>query len=373
MTQKHSGRPVTILVDVTTAEHAVGIGVVTEGLLNGLSRSSLRDEVRIVAGPRLHIDSSLHVSRLALAKTRIGRLAFQRLLLPAYARSFKPSSSTDAVLLLDAYAPIFGSRLLSCTAFVHDILPLTHPHYWAPSKRRVKAMAFASLRRAHPQLLTSSTHNAEQIQKHLGLPARVALFGCGQITDDEADRYLHTGPAARGKHIVYIGAIDERKNIHGLIEAFKLVRASLPVEDVELVLIGQPREQYGREIVDSINSLPASSAVRLLTSVTQKQAIELVAHAASLVFPSQAEGFGLPVLEALALGTPVVASDIPEIRSWAGSTVTYAPPSDPVALASAIDAAVRGAGPTPSEGQELARSYRWKTFAETVLTMVADK
>jgi glycosyltransferase involved in cell wall biosynthesis len=359
----------TLLVDATTGEHAVGIGVVIKGFLDGLSYSDYRDDVFVAAGPSAIVSDGLRMQNVRVARTRLGRLGFQRLLLPAYARRLRRDGiPIDATLLLDAYAPLIDLANMPYTAFVHDALPLTHGHYWSRSRRLVKSLAFSSLRRTNIRLLTSSKYNAERIHELLGICPDVAMFGCGQLNDDEADRFLESGPKPRAKYVLYIGAMDERKNIHTLVEAFRIARPSLP-PDISLLLVGSPRERYGEQIKDSLMSLSQNSAVRLLERVDRAQAVDLIARAAALVFPSHAEGFGLPVLEALAVGTPVVASDIPEVRSWAEATITYAQPTDAHALAGAIEAVVSGDGPNPREGQELARQYRWRTFADAAIAV----
>ena len=94
--------------------------------------------------------------------------------------------------------------------------------------------------------------------------------------------------------------------------------------------------------------------------------LDAVARASALIFPSLAEGFGLPVLEALALGTPVVASNIPSIRSWAGDAATYFDPHDPETWSAAIQTATRASTEMRREGQRLALGYRWSACAASV-------
>lgn len=362
----------TVLVDATTAEHAVGIRTVTDGFLAGLANSALVADVVITVGPTTTLPLSVEAKRVALARTRPGRLVFQRFALPAYAQVMcKRDERPNTLLLLDAYAPIFRQRGLRYTAYVHDTLPLTDSYLWARSRRLPKSLGFASLRWTDAQLLTSSEHNADQIRHLLGAKAHVVPYGCGQLTDSQADGFLSRGPLPRANYILYIGALEERKNTETAIEAFKLARSSLPA-GLSFVIVGRPRERYGQQIRDRIASLPASAGIRLLEKVDRVAAVDLIGRAAALVFPSRAEGFGLPVLEALASGTPVVASDIPEISSWAGSTVSYVPPTDASGMAAAIIATLTGDGPSARAGQELAAGYRWKTFADAALAFTRE-
>ena len=92
----------------------------------------------------------------------------------------------------------------------------------------------------------------------------------------------------------------------------------------------------------------------------------MISQATALVFPSVAEGFGLPILEALALGTPVVARHIPEIASWAHDSIAYASDRED-SWTESIEAAIDSSDSTRRAGQEFVRRYRWGTCAQQLL------
>ena len=83
-----------------------------------------------------------------------------------------------------------------------------------------------------------------------------------------------------------------------------------------------------------------------------------LSSATAVVYPSRAEGFGLPVLEVLALATPIAASDLPVIRSWAGDACTYAAPGDIDLWTGALRRVAGGAHPPIEAGPDPARDYR---------------
>lgn len=350
------------LVDATTAQHAKGIGTVIDGVVSELSP---RDDVVVAAGERLVVPPGVPVRRLALARTRVGRLAYQRLLLPFDAKRSPPAGQIERALLLDAYAPLVRPGGIRYAALIHDVLPLTHPQFWPRSKRLVKRAAFATLKLSEARLFASTEHNARAIRRLLGRDARVVQFGCGQLTDEEADRALEGPLAERGDTVTFVGALEPRKNLLLLIEAFDRLASKAP--DLRLQVIGDGKESY----VTALNARIAESSVRerieIRSGVEKRELLDLVGTSAAFVFPSVAEGFGLPILEALALGTPVVASRLPEIESWAGVAVRYASPNDasswtaPLLQAIATDVELR------REGQRFAERYRWGACARALL------
>jgi glycosyltransferase involved in cell wall biosynthesis len=160
-------------------------------------------------------------------------------------------------------------------------------------------------------------------------------------------------------------AFEPRKNIGFLLDAFERVSPSLP--DHRLVLAGGGAPSFVRTLRRRVERSNVRDRVDLVLSPSRATTIRLLAQANALLLPSLAEGFGLPILEALALGTPVVASDIPEIRSWTGDEVRLAPPTSSAAWVDGITAAVRSSPEQRRAGQTFARRYRWRACTETLL------
>jgi glycosyltransferase involved in cell wall biosynthesis len=338
-----------LLVDGTTGLHTRGIGTVVDGILGAL--------------PAVAPDA-VAVRSVAIARTRPGRLAYQRLLLPFHVAALRRAGhDIDQVLLLDSYLPKLRIwPRLGYGVLVHDLMPLTHPKFWPREKLAVKRSAFRSIQKARPVVFTSTAYNADAVAERLGIEARVARFGCGQISDAAADEALRTPLPGRGTQLVAIGALEPRKNLLALIDIVE--RAS---DSLELRLVGRGSPAYETQLRARIERSPAARRIRLEPSLSPDAALDLLSHAAALLFPSLAEGFGLPILEALALGTPVVASDLPEIRSWTGAAVRHVPPGDTPAWVAAISAAVDAPEEERRAGQRLAASYRWARCTQSLV------
>jgi glycosyltransferase involved in cell wall biosynthesis len=353
------------LVDATTSEHARGIGTVIDRLTSEMSSD---ERVLVARGPSDRAnDADAH--RVLLVRTRPGRLLYQRLLLPLDVAGLKRRGvSIERIVLLDAYIPLPIVRQRSRAEYavlVHDALPLTHPHFWPPAKRLVKRAAFLSLRRARPVLFTSTEHNAKEIERLLEIEARVVAFGCGQLSDLEAEAARHDPLANRQQYFVAVGAFEPRKNLLTLIESFEQLRRLETTFSLHLVGGGSPA--YEALLRDRIARSTAADRIFMHRDLARAETIKLMRHATALVLPSLAEGFGLPIIEALALGTPVVASDLLEIRSWAGDAINYASPHGPSDWVEPLLAAASATAEQRRAGQEFASAFRWKACASALL------
>ena len=356
-----------LLVDATTAQHTRGIRTVTASILAELPRATSEPLVAM-AGPGLEAVEGVRLRRVTLARTRPGRLLYQRLLLPIeISRLGGALNPVDRVLLFDSYVPLVRpQRDVRYAALVHDVLPLTHPQFWPDAKLLVKRWAFASVRRSGATLFTSSEHNAREIERMLGAEARIVRFGRGQVTDAEADEARVASLPERESYLVYLGAIEPRKDVLSLIEAFDLAAAALGVE-LGLTIVGHGPEPYVAAVRERIAASRYREHIRLLPGADRETALRLLSRAGALVFPTLAEGFGLPILEALALGTPVVASDIPEIRAWAGEAILYAPPGQPAEWTGPIATALQTREEGRRSGQAFAQEFRWDACARDIL------
>ena len=353
------------MVDATTAEHTRGIRTVAEGILRGLAIEA-SGRVLVAAGPTLDVPAPLEVRRVALARSRPGRLLYQRLLLPLDAGAGGGRShGVDRVLLLDSYAPLVRPTKVRYAALVHDVLPLSHPEYWPSAKRLVKRTGFAALSRAGATIFTSSAFNAGEIERITGQRARTVTFGCGQLTDEQADEALRTPLRRRESYVVFVGALEPRKGLMTLVEIFE--RVARHAADLQLLIVGTGSTAYTSEVRRRVAACRVGSRIEIVSRATRDDVLELVSTAGALLFPTRAEGFGIPILEALALGTPVVASDLPSLRSWADTAVAYAPPDVPEAWVAPALAALDATEAARRSGQELARSYRWRRCASQVL------
>lgn len=356
-----------LLIDATTAQHARGgIGVVVSGFLGALHGRDDAD-VTVLAGPLLDT-GELPTWRPPLMSRTPARLVFQRLALPAVtALGRRWLGRPERVLYLDSYVPHWrwpGAEVQQ-EAFVHDVLPLTHPQYFRQRKDVAKRMAMEAIRNQRPRVFTSCEFTATEIRRELGLEAVVARFGCGQLTDDESDALLSEAPSERRDYLLYVGALEERKDLRTLVDGFLL--ASPGSSGLKLAFVGNLRTAEAHAFRRWAKER-GGDRVRFLGRRSSEDTLHLLRTARAIIYPSVAEGFGLPVLEGLAMGTPVITTGIPVIRSWALDGPRYFEAGDAQSLAEAIRETLNDSGSERlRRGKEVAEPYRWSGFAERIL------
>ena len=206
---------------------------------------------------------------------------------------------------------------------VHDVLFQTHPEFFdAKTRWRNRLLVGWSARRAG-SVATVSAYSRREIARAYGRTEADILVTPNGV-DLSAATVPGTLPAAvppGTRYALMVGRLEPRKNLRLALAAF----AQVPGDDVRLVVVG--RDDF--EEPDVLARLAAEPRAVHLTDVPQDQLTELYRQAAVFVFPSLGEGWGIPVLEALAAGTPVVASDATAVPEAGGDACTYFDPTAP--------------------------------------------
>jgi glycosyltransferase involved in cell wall biosynthesis len=253
---------------------------------------------------------------------------------------------------------------------IHDLDFLRHPERArAEIRRDYPALAPDHARRAD-RIVTSSHFSAGEIERELGIP-RTAISVCPA----GAPEWRHgQGAAAPGvpsdPYILFLGTLERRKNIGALLDAYEQLATDAPVNGIApLVIAGAPTHD-ATEWMERARRMARPSRVIFTGYVPDSSRRTLYERAALFVLPSFHEGFGLPVLEAMSLGIPVVSSNrgsLPEVLGNAGLLVD---PDDREALTAAMrrmlsdDDLRRACG---AAGRERARQFTWRASADILL------
>lgn len=226
---------------------------------------------------------------------------------------------------------------------IHDLIPLRASHGPREKLRRILARTIlASVCRQAAVIVCGSTSvRKELLQVHPEVEPRATVAGNGVLVEswiplDQEQRSIIRSGLRLGRYLLAVGIEEERKNHRLLLEILALLPESLG--DLSVVLVGEePKRRKKRSVarwrlhVDEWRAANPHLAGRLieLGEVNEYHLWKLYTAAEALVFPSTEEGFGLPVLEAMACGTCVVASDCEPMLSIAGSAALFADPGNP--------------------------------------------
>ncbi|MGH2458710.1 MAG: glycosyltransferase family 4 protein [Chloroflexota bacterium] len=283
-----------------------------------------------------------------------------------------------------AHVPYFAAPLrplLPSCVTVHDLVPVIRPEYRRTAAQRLYSALVIRGLASVDRIVTDSVASAHDLTTRLGISgARIRVIPLGvdprfRPLETDAERAWASAVLARqrldGPYFLYVGGLDRRKNVDGLVRAFARLRRERRVSQ-GLAIVGalRPGDALFYDPRPDVERLGISDSVRLLGQVGDDEVRALQARADVFVFPSLYEGFGLPPLEAMACGAPVVcsaASSLPEVVGDAG--LLFDPGSEDAlvgALGSLVDD-VELRRHLGRKGRERATGFTWeKTVASTV-------
>jgi len=254
---------------------------------------------------------------------------------------------------------------------VHDLTLLTHPEWHEASKVRYFGWAMRRAVAAATRVLCVSATTAADLTERLGVPGdRVDVTPLGTDLRPAADSQvaeLRRRLGLDGPYLLGLGTVEPRKDLPTLVRAFAALAAELPHR---LVLAGLAGWGAG-ELEAAVAASGVADRILVTGYVADADKAALLTGADVFGYPSRYEGFGLPVLEAMACGTPVVTTTGGSLPEVAGDAATLIDPGDEDALAAAIaklvtdpparqDAAARGLA--------RAATFTWKRCAELTAT-----
>jgi glycosyltransferase involved in cell wall biosynthesis len=263
-------------------------------------------------------------------------------------------------------------RSAKIIAHVHDMIPFL---FWNEYSRQNPPDYRWGLKLARKRLMhadyvvTISEHSKKDIVKLTGYPAeRIYVAHLGA---PEAPEESHRSGMNQKPYFIYVGGTDFRKNVPFLIRAFARFAAREP--DIRLLLVGETFTMRSLpevvEVLDTIRDCRIEDRVDLRGYVDDSELRRLYQESAALVFPSLYEGFGLPVLEAMTYGAPVVAAGTSSIPEVLGDTGLYFDPRDEDSLVAALETIYRDNAVRADfidRARERSRLFSWNTVADVV-------
>jgi glycosyltransferase involved in cell wall biosynthesis len=342
---------VRIAFDVSPLSHPrSGIGTYLRGSLAGLAEAAAGEHEIVAFAPtspqgKKAIPAALdgipvEISLQFLPFAHFWRQGWSRLGKPGVERFL---GEIDVLHFSDWMYPPQRGGIRATT--IHDLVPLRHPEWVQGRTRRMHTAKYGNAARSCDLLFANSAFTARDIVELLRVSEdriRVALPGVERV-------FTQDGPKAEleGDYLLTVATLEPRKNLSGLVDAYAL----LSRDDLRLALVGA--EGWGDQ-----PKLDRPGIVRL-GYVDDDELARLYRGAAAFVYPSRFEGFGLPVIEAMACGAPVVCSSHESMDEACGDSALRAAPDNPAAIAAAIEIALDRQAELGARGIVHAARFTW--------------
>jgi glycosyltransferase involved in cell wall biosynthesis len=359
---------VRVLIDYRPAlRERTGIGEYTHELVRSLAAQSGS------AGLDLSVFSSSWKDRLALSDAgleRVGRVDRRwpvRALNFAWHRLGWPPVEALAgrdVDVVHSMTPLLvPTRGAAQVITIADLSFLTDPTWTRAEVRRDYPTLIHEHARRADAIVVMSHYVRSEVERVLNVAADKLA-----VVEPGAPAWTPRRAAPASGYVLFVGTLEPRKNVGVLLDAFERLT---PRTSAELVIAGKATAR-SQPWLERMNKAPLAGRVRHLGYIDPTSRRAIYEGAAVLVLPSLDEGFGLPVLEAMTLGVPVVTSNrgsLPEVVGGAGPLVDA---DDSAALADAIDRVLRDdafASACAEKGIARSRAYRWDHAAQRTYTV----
>lgn len=247
---------------------------------------------------------------------------------------------------------------------LQDMTPLTHPEWCEPAVAAMAGPVRRAVRRGATLHVSSELVRQEALAEFAVTEDRVRLVHHAVAPlvggSDDLGRRIAGGP-----YVLVLGRVEKRKNVAAAVEALH----ALP-DDVRLVVAGPDGNDSAA--VDAAIARHRDGRVVRLPTVSNRDRTSLVAGAEALLWPSHYEGFALPPLEALSIGTPVVATAVGALPELVGDTVDLVTAGDAAAFTAAVVDALDDPREVPTPLRDRIKAHTWADAAAAMVEVYAD-
>lgn len=351
-----------------------GIGRYLAELAPALQRAAASSKLRVgfieraawFGSGQVDMDADAAIARLLATPKPEARLAWAYRLRVGTARATRASAARLLHLGFPNVTPLGDvgcPRLLTC----HDLIPTRYPEHYADLAEGGAAGRRALDRRrwgsaAHVIAISQAT--ADDLMRLLGVPAsRITVVYNGvklerwSAAPGVADATLRERyELGERRLLVYAGDADWRKNASGMLKALERARRLEPRADYALTWAGKLSAERRQRVLELARELGVEDSVKLLGFVPDEDLAALYRQAHATLFVSRAEGFGYPVLEAMACGSPVITSNVSSLVEVAGDVAVTVDPEDAEQIAQAVVAVEQSA---EARSQRTTRGRQW--------------
>ena len=297
---------------------------------------------------------------------------FMRLIWVQTALRIHARASGIGALLNTVPEAILGSAIPQITV-VHDLLPLFFPTEYPRQQYYFRSLVPRVLKRSRVIVADSESTRRDITQSYGIAPEKIRVIYPGYdpatYSANSADR---RSDAAEDSYLLYVGNLLPHKNLLSLLDAFAILRRR---HRARLIIRGEGQPAYTRAVLERVETLGLRDAVTFQAYAEGCALRDLYSRAACLVLPSLREGFGLPVLEAMACGTPVITSTTSSLPEVGGDAALLVDPYDAIGLSDAMYRVLADRGlreDLRERGLKWVRGFSWRRTAEEVSRLLDE-
>ncbi len=316
-----------------------GMQRATWGLIKGLARQGAENRYYLFSDRPLELPEALPDNFFQIVIPR-------RKWLPSWANSalVRGANEYEIDVMHFTYNTVWLLKPCLTVVTLHDVISYTHGNEQFKSfKQRVAGIIYMlAMKSRVDQIITDSYAAREEIANHLAIESgKIEVIYNGvdaffyQRTSSNDLAHIKKEFNIRNEYLFYVGGFEPRKNLERVIDAFVSVLKA-GKDDIQLVIAGNYDNSRGWKVKTHVDRLQLGNRIVFTGWVTELQLRSLYQGASVFLFPSRYEGFGLPILEAMASGVPVITSDRSSLREIAGDAAYLVNPEDEESIANAI-------------------------------------
>lgn len=272
-----------------------------------------------------------------------------------------PFKSGDVLFCPANIAPIFVPKSKKLVVTIHDVAFLTYPESFSKFFRVYYRLLMPIIIKRADKIITVSNYSKKEIEKYyLEAKDKIEVISLGF---DNSFKKLDD--IKKRNQILYVGSLNKRKNFVGVLKAFELLNK----KDYKLLIVGNfsanfSLDENSKEIIESAKQNPN---IEFKSNIDNNKLIQIYNESTLFLFPSFYEGFGLPVLEAMACGTPVICSDSSSLPEVGANAVVYCNAYDINDIKEKIEEVIEDENLQKEmikEGLERAQLFSWEKSAK---------